>query len=167
MFGSSVNAEGLSLGMSVYSGAPGDDTGGNNRGHMYLNIWSSLYLTVENLVNPAEPATNGSFRNYKSNVPNGTGQPITVNYQIVNQTATQGSDFVLANGSTTIANGASNSANISIPITDDSAVEGSETFKLDISSASSPDPLVDIWIDHPDNERQFTISDNDPYFIDC
>lgn len=63
-----------------------------------------------------------------------TGEPLTLNYQTQNGTATVGSDFVAASGTVTIPVG-QQSATVAVTINGDTAPEGNETFTLNLSVA--------------------------------
>lgn len=67
---------------------------------------------------------------------NGSAGPASVNYSTSDGTAIGGSDFWPPFGTLTWASGNSASKTISVSIINDSAVEGSETFALTLSSAS-------------------------------
>lgn len=61
--------------------------------------------------------------------------PVTVGYATANGTATAGSDYTATSGTLTIPAGATTGA-ISVPIIDDTAVEGPETFTVTLSNPS-------------------------------
>ncbi|MGD9563410.1 MAG: FG-GAP-like repeat-containing protein [Pyrinomonadaceae bacterium] len=66
---------------------------------------------------------------------NGT---VTVDYATSNGTATAGSDYTSTSGTLTWNDGDGNSKTISIPITDDSAVEADENFTITLSNPTGP-----------------------------
>lgn len=61
---------------------------------------------------------------------------LTVNYATSNSTASAGADFTSTSGTLTVS-GASTTATINVPILGDTSIEGSETFKLTLSSPVS------------------------------
>ena len=66
----------------------------------------------------------------------GTGEQVDVNYQTVNGSATAGSDYTARSGVLTFLAGETGHT-VSVPILNDSLVEGDETFTLELSSAST------------------------------
>jgi len=65
----------------------------------------------------------------------GTIGTASVNYATASGTATSGTDFTATSGTANFAAGVS-TVNISVPITNDSAVEGNETFTVTLSNPS-------------------------------
>ena len=63
-----------------------------------------------------------------------SSQTVTVNYATANDTATAGSDYVAASGTLTFAPGET-SKTISVTVNGDTAVEGDETFFVNLSNA--------------------------------
>ncbi len=68
--------------------------------------------------------------------------PFTVNYQTVDGTATAGSDYTSTTGTLSFNGTLGDTEIITVPITDDSIVEGDETFTIQFTSSS--DGTVDI-----------------------
>jgi hypothetical protein len=62
--------------------------------------------------------------------------PVTVNYSTSNGTATAGSDYAAATGTLTFAPGVTTQT-ITVPITNDTVYEGSETFNVNLTSATN------------------------------
>lgn len=84
----------------------------------------------------------------------GTDGAVSVNYASANGTATAGSDYTAANGMLNFASGQA-SATLQVPITDDAAVEGAETFTVTLSSPAGGAALgtpVTITITITDND---------------
>ena len=77
---------------------------------------------------------------------------VTVDYATANNTATAGVDYVAASGTATIAAGAT-STTVSISLTDDTTVENSETFFLNLTNP--------VGAAITDNQALVTINDND------
>ncbi len=65
----------------------------------------------------------------------GTDGAVTVNYATANGTAMAGSDYTATNGTLNFAAGQA-SRTISVPVLEDSSVEGNETFTLTLSNAA-------------------------------
>src|SRR5262249_21162935 len=63
----------------------------------------------------------------------GSSGSVTVNYATSNGTATAGSDYTTTSGTLTFADGET-SKTFTVPIIDDTAVEGNETINLTLSS---------------------------------
>ena len=85
-----------------------------------------------------------------------SGQTVTVNYATSNGTAAAGSDYTATSGTLTFAPGVM-SRIITVPIMNDTAVEGSETFMVALSSPVNA--TLGTTTTHT-----YTISDNDsPY----
>jgi len=66
----------------------------------------------------------------------GSGGVVSVDYATADGTAVAGSDYTAANGTLTWADGVSGNRTISIPITDDAAVEQSESFTVTLRNVS-------------------------------
>jgi fibro-slime domain-containing protein/uncharacterized repeat protein (TIGR01451 family) len=66
----------------------------------------------------------------------GSDGPATVSYATVNGTATAPSDYVAASGTITFKNGESSPKTVTIPIVNDAAIEGDETFRVVLSNPS-------------------------------
>jgi hypothetical protein len=66
----------------------------------------------------------------------GAGQSVDVSYQTANGSALAGSDYTTAAGSRTFTQGQTQKT-VSVPILNDTSPEGSETFGLQLSSAST------------------------------
>jgi len=66
----------------------------------------------------------------------GSSGVVSVNYATSDGTAVGGSDYPAANGTLTWPDGTSGNRTISIPITDDNTVEGSESFTVTLSNVS-------------------------------
>ncbi len=95
-------------------------------------VGPSVSATAE--ANLAEPATNGGFSIMLSQI---AGTPVTITYSF-GGTATKGTDYTdPSNGSVTIAPGQL-SADVTLGVIDDTAIEGDETIELTISSVSEP-----------------------------
>lgn len=60
---------------------------------------------------------------------------LTVTYTVISGTATEGEDFSMSGGSVTIPAG-SNEASVSFSVTDDTDIEGGESFTVEITSVS-------------------------------
>ena len=84
-----------------------------------------------------------------------SGQTVTVNYATANGTAVAGSDYATTNGTLTFALGET-SKTINVPITNDSAVESSETFTVSLSSPTNA--TLGATTTHT-----YTINDDDSY----
>ncbi len=67
---------------------------------------------------------------------NGSTGAASVNYATSNGTATAGSDYTARSGTLSWTNGNSSNKTFTIPITNDAAVEGSETITVTLSNAS-------------------------------
>ncbi len=78
----------------------------------------------------------------------------TVHYATADVTATAGADYTLTNGTLTIAAG-SLSGNISVPILNDTLVEGSETLQLTLSA------LTNATLAAGASSAVLTVADND------
>jgi glucose/arabinose dehydrogenase/ribosomal protein L35AE/L33A len=84
----------------------------------------------------------------------GTSGAVSVNYATTNGTATAGSDYTAASGTLSFANGET-SKTFTIAVTDDSAVEASETVNLTLTN-----PTGGATLGSPATAT-FTITDND------
>lgn len=80
---------------------------------------------------------------------------VTVDYATSDGTAAAGSDYTSTSGTITWNDGDGNSKTISIPITDDSAVEGDENFTVALSNPTGPAGLG------TPTSAVVTITDND------
>ncbi|MBU1719582.1 MAG: hypothetical protein KKA07_10980, partial [Bacteroidetes bacterium] len=98
----------------------------------------------------AENTTPGSIEVKLSNI---SGQNVVVDYTVANGTATNGSDFSLANGSLTITPG-NLIGSIKPVIIDDSDIEGGETFTVTLTGITGGS-LGTLLL------NTFTISDDD------
>ncbi len=85
----------------------------------------------------------------------GSAGAVTVNSATSNGTATAGQDYTATAGTLSWANGDASPKTITIPITDDAAVEGSETVNITLSN-----PTGGVVIGSP-NPAVLTINDND------
>ncbi|MEO8033044.1 MAG: Calx-beta domain-containing protein [Acidobacteriota bacterium] len=65
---------------------------------------------------------------------NGGTSAVTVNYATSNGTATSGADYTASSGTLTWAAGDSTSKTFTVPILDDTIVEGNETFNITLSA---------------------------------
>ncbi|WP_047534071.1 immunoglobulin-like domain-containing protein [Methylotenera sp. N17] len=65
-----------------------------------------------------------------------SGNTVTVNYGMVNQTALSGSDYTASSGTLTFASGVTTQT-ITVPILNDNIYEGSETFRVNLSGATN------------------------------
>ena len=65
-----------------------------------------------------------------------SGNTVTVNYGMINQTALSGSDYTAGSGTLTFAPGTTTQT-ITVPILNDSVYEGSETFRVNLSGATN------------------------------
>ena len=97
----------------------------------------------------------GSTATISVNRTSGSAGAVTVNSATSNGTATAGQDYTATAGTLSWANGDSSAKTITIPITDDSAVEGSETVNITLSN-----PTGGVVIGSP-NPAVLTIDDND------
>jgi hypothetical protein len=88
--------------------------------------------TIANTTNAAEPATDGLMTVTLSSASVGS----TVVSYSVSGTATAGTDYTALSGSVTIPNGAT-TATITIPVLDDSLVEGPESVIVTLTSATN------------------------------
>lgn len=84
----------------------------------------------------------------------GSSGPVSVNYATANGTATAGSDYTAASGTLNFASGET-SKTFTIAVTDDSAVEGSETLNLSLTNATGGATLGSP------STATVTINDND------
>jgi chitinase len=64
-----------------------------------------------------------------------SSQPVTVAYATANDTATAPSDYTVKSGTLTFAAGSTTAQIVTVPIVGDTAVESSETFRLNLSNA--------------------------------
>jgi len=87
----------------------------------------------------------------------GSTAPASVHFATANGTATAGSDYTDASQTVSFANGET-SKTVSIPITDDSSIEPSETVQLSLSS-----PSTGATLGSP-STATLTITDNDRAF---
>jgi hypothetical protein len=81
-----------------------------------------------------------------------SGQTVTVNYGTANSSATAGSDYTATSGTLTFAPGVT-AQTITVPITNDTLTEASETFFVNLSGATNATIA--------DTQGQATIIDND------
>ncbi|HRD69289.1 MAG TPA: Calx-beta domain-containing protein, partial [Legionella sp.] len=81
-----------------------------------------------------------------------SGQTVTVNYNTGNNTAIAGNDYTNVNGTLTFAPGVTTQT-ITVPITDDTLFEGSETFNVNLSGATNASIATSLGVG--------TIVDND------
>ncbi|WP_412543931.1 Calx-beta domain-containing protein [Longispora sp. K20-0274] len=88
----------------------------------------------------------------------GKGYPITLGYQLEPITATAGADYTGTTGTVTIPAG-TYQAQLLIPIVNDGAAEGSETFRVRLTSSSSGGTFTDTGIG--------TILDEGQIPLDC
>lgn len=85
---------------------------------------------------------------------NGSDGPVSVNLTTSNGTATAGQDYTAVSQTINFANGET-SRTVSIPITEDTSIEGNETINLTLST-----PTGDAALGSP-NTAVLTINDND------
>jgi glucose/arabinose dehydrogenase len=83
-----------------------------------------------------------------------TGDTITVDYNTLNDSATAGSDYTAVSGTLTFASGETRK-DIAIPILEDTAVEGNESFRFVIDNVGGNGSLG------APRTAQITIADND------
>lgn len=114
------------------------------------------------------PAVSTAFENTgKAQVtltrPGDTSHPATLKYQTVNGTATQKSDFTFVSGTVRFAANET-SKTISVPLTDDSYVEGDETFQIEFGNGLSGSTTFTIVDDdslpsttNPADDAQFFV----------
>jgi hypothetical protein len=84
----------------------------------------------------------------------GTDGAVSVNYSSANGSATAGSDYTATSGTLNFANGQA-SATFQVPISDDVAVEGAETFTLTLASPAGGAALgapVTVTVTITDND---------------
>jgi len=98
----------------------------------HIPIDPTPVVTIANTANGAEPATNGRMTVTLSTA----SATSTVISYTVGGTATSGSDYTALSGSITIAAGQT-SGTITIPVLDDSLIEGGETVVVTLSSITS------------------------------
>ncbi|MCK7554698.1 Ig-like domain-containing protein [Chitinophaga sedimenti] len=98
------------------------------------NTAANLALTIVNVTDAAEPATNGMFR---LSLPTGktVAEDVTVNYAVTG-TATAGTDYTALTGSVVVPAGQSG-VNIPVTVIDDQVVEPAETVILTINGGAS------------------------------
>jgi VCBS repeat-containing protein len=65
-----------------------------------------------------------------------SGNTVTVNYGMINQTALSGSDYAAGSGTLTFAPGATTQT-ITVPILNDNVFEGAETFRVDLTAPTN------------------------------
>ena len=65
-----------------------------------------------------------------------SGNTVTVNYSMINQTALSGSDYTAGSGTLTFAPGTTTQT-ITVPILNDNVYEGAETFRVNLSGATN------------------------------
>jgi hypothetical protein len=82
-----------------------------------------------------------------------------VNYSTANGTATAGQDYTASSGTLTWANGELGDKTLSVPITNDTLVEASETFTVTLSGATLNGAATGITLSSP--TATVTITDND------
>ena len=81
-------------------------------------------------------ATEGTVVNIFVARSGGSDGVVSVDYATADGTAVAGTDYPATNGTLTYADGVSGNQTISIPITDDNTVEGSESFTVTLSNVS-------------------------------
>lgn len=84
----------------------------------------------------------------------GTAQTVTVDYSTADGTATVGEDYTATSGTLTFNDGDGTAQTITVPILDDGAFEGDETFRVTLANPSGA-PLGDI------TEVEVTITEDD------
>ncbi len=68
--------------------------------------------------------------------------PFTVDYQTVNNTANAGADYTSTSGTMTFTGVVGNTATFDVPILDDAALEGNETFTIQMSNVSNSNVVI-------------------------
>ncbi|WP_343990522.1 Calx-beta domain-containing protein, partial [Kangiella japonica] len=105
-----------------------------------------------NDVTIAEDGTNADFTvTLNGDVAGG----VSFNYTTNDGTATAGSDYTTTSGTRTFTGTNGETITISVPITNDTTVEGDETFTLDLSN------LTNTGVTFSDDQGLGTITDND------
>lgn len=87
---------------------------------------------------------------------NGTNGDITVDYSTSNGTATEGIDYAAASGTLTLLSGET-SKTFTVPVTDDSEIEGDETISLALANptgGASLGAIVQATLTIKDNDKQ-------------
>ncbi len=111
-------------------------------------------ISITRATNGAEPATPATFTVTLSET-NNTGSAITVTYQF-GGTATGGADYDNTTNMVTIPAGSS-TATITVPVNDDTALEGDETIEVMLISVAD----TGITIDSNQNTGTATITDDE------
>ncbi len=115
---------------------------------------SSIALTT-NAVSVIETATNVVLTVKRTG---GTNSTVTVDFLTIDATATAGADYTATNATLTFAPG-DVTKTINIPLSNDTAVEGDETFSLSITNISGTAAILGSY-----TNATVTIRDNDSVF---
>ncbi|MDH3510096.1 MAG: DUF5666 domain-containing protein [Gammaproteobacteria bacterium] len=105
--------------------------GGGGGGGGAVNLPGTLQLAGTSF-----DATEGTVVNIRVARSGGSSGVARVDYATADGTGAAGSDYTVANGTLTWANGVSGNQTISIPITDDNTAEPSESFTVTLNNVS-------------------------------
>ncbi len=115
-----------------------------NTGTATITDNDTAILSIAPVTDGAEPGTPATFTVTLSET-NNTGSAITVTYGFVGGTATGGTDYDNTTTTVVIADGSS-TATISVPVTDDTDLEGDETIEVMLTATTagtiSTDPAL-------------------------
>jgi hypothetical protein len=152
-------------GTGTFSGTPG--AGANGSASITVSASDGLQTTQAVLPLTIRPRASVALAGATASVGEGAGSltlavarsgnnagAVSVAYATANGTAASGSDYTATSGTLTWADGATGSQNIAIPIIDDLATEGSQTFTLTLSGLTG---IADLGI----ASTAVTITDND------
>ena len=119
----------------------------NNNQYAYIDNFQISTTTLPpspvmeiNDVSVNENAGNVTFTVTQTSV-NASG-PFTVNYQTTNGTGTAGSDYTTTTGTLNFSGTSGQIRTVTVPILDDTLVENSETFTLQITSTTNPAVII-------------------------